>query len=150
MADQWGQVVYTVVKGDPRTHTFEFLNPISRLSKVVHHKLPVLPDCDGCSSLISSSPSAMDESEKLSTETFANCDYSLVATAHTHQWISQIPVEVGNGSANASCPLWKPVCLIGAVMMMRTLTYLKLVCPIIVWRLCPTRRIHRQRFFRGY
>lgn len=101
LADRWGDMVYTVVNRNPRTHTFEVRDPILGQSKVVRRNLLLcvnflLPEADDSASPISSFASDENEAVDLSTEQFTQPDCAADHTTRTQHWISQIPMVGGN------------------------------------------------------
>lgn len=100
LADRWGDVVYTVVRSNPKTHTFEIQDPISGQTKVVHRNLllcvnflPVLPETNENTSFLSSCASEADLfSEQLP-------DQSVDHSSRTRHWVTTLSSET---SANLS------------------------------------------------
>lgn len=141
MADRWGDVVYTVVGSNPRTHTFEICNPILGQSRVVHRNLllcvnflPVLPEADDSSSLISSDPEECDAGRHStaqppqsdctsvvpscasdasgtgdpSMERLTQPDCDMDHTDRTRLWVSQIPLTEMNDPVHVVVPPTEP------------------------------------------
>lgn len=110
LADRWEDVVYTVVEGNPKTHTFKICNPVSGQTKVVHRNLllcvnflPVLPESDDDSASIVSSAAGLD-GDDVSGEQTLTSERAMDRAARTQHWVTQTPVDEESVLAAGSNP----------------------------------------------
>ena len=112
LADRWENVVYTVLKSDPATHTAQIRNSVTGQTKVVHRNLllcvnflpAVAEDEEGSASVVSSAslPTPTPGGDDVSSRSVASARGPDRVT-RTQHWISKLPVE-GDGSPPDGIP----------------------------------------------